>query len=120
MEAAETQAVIGRTRQERRRLAREALKAKSNIPTIVLVECPKCKQPRHTKYRNEDGTVESVVIDTVEVRGEARLVDICQFCSHQYRRLDQEFIMRNLKQLQKAMRNRDNDKTTDKDFNIDL
>ena len=110
----------GMTRQEWRRKQREASKGKSNIPTIVFVDCPSCKQHRHTKYLAADGSVEPVVFETIEVREEKRLVDVCQFCVQQYHNKDREYILRNLKQLQKAMRNRDADNTTDKDFNIDL
>ncbi len=107
----------GMTRQEWRRKQREK---KSNIPTIKLVACPKCNKSRLGKYLGEDGKPLPISLETVDVRGEKRLVDICQFCVERYRQEDQRFIMKNLQKIQTAMRNRKAGSTNEKDFSIDL
>lgn len=121
----------GMTRQEFRRKTREArAKGGSNvtrtglpkqqIPTIVLVDCPKCKKHRLTKYLGEDGKPMPVSTETVDIRGETRLLDVCGTCNFHYREADKKFIMNNLAKLQKAMRERNINRTSDKDFSIDL
>ena len=106
------------TRQERRRKERES-KRVITIPTIHLVVCPACQKRRHTKYADENGVVPVPQQETVVVRGEARFVDVCNFCTMKYQTKDQRFILENLKKLQRAAKNR-GDGTTEKDFNIDL
>lgn len=122
----------GMSRQEFRRKQREAnTRSESGgldrrglprqpIPTIVLVDCPKCGKHRHSKYLGEDGKVLSVSNETADVRGETRLLDVCGVCNAHYRASDEKFIMSNLKKIQKAMRERRLNPTNDKDFSIDL
>lgn len=120
------------TRQEWRRKQREAKAAsrqkglmvnglqKQPVPTIALVNCPKCNKRRLGKYLGEDNKPFPVSNETIEVRGETRLVDVCGFCDLRYRESDRKFIMDNLKKIQKAMRERRLDPTSHKDFSIDL
>lgn len=109
----------GTTRQEWRRKQREAMQPKCSIPTINLVDCPKCGKHRLGKYLGDDGKPLPVSKETTDVRGETRLLDVCGPCADRYRIADAKFIMENFKKIQKALRNR-KDGTTDKDFTIDL
>jgi hypothetical protein len=121
----------GVTRQEFRRKQREVSAKfvsgttrnglpKQEIPTIVMVDCPKCKKHRLTKYLGDDGKHLPVSTETVDVRGETRMLDVCDVCNFHYREADKKFIMDNLVKLQRAMRSRKVNRTSDKDFSIDL
>ncbi len=122
----------GMTRQEWRRKTREA-KAKlepsklmrnglpkQEVLTIVMVDCPKCGKHRHTKYLGEDGKALPVSKEVAEVRGEQRMLDVCGVCNARYREADRKFLMESLAKIQRAMRNRKINPTSDKDFSIDL
>ena len=69
-----------------------AKKHKNPIPSYVYVRCPACKRDRLTRLIQEDGTTEAVSDDTVEVRGEVRYHDACEFCLTKYQKSDERFI----------------------------
>jgi len=74
-----------------------------DIPTIRLVNCPACNKRRLGKYANDDGSVDPVSEETVEVRGAQRYLEACQFCVAKYQRQDQQFVRANMKKLSQAM-----------------
>lgn len=100
------------------------LKRQTNktIPSFRHVTCPSCNKPRLLKEIKEDGTLDLVSDEQVEVRGERRYVDVCGFCVTKYQRADERFVMENLKKIQRAVSaNRDDLKDTDhKDFSLDI
>lgn len=102
-----------------------ASKHKKNraIPTIVLVECPACHKERLGRYLNDDGTTDPVSEDTVEVRGETRFLDACQFCVEKYQKSDERFIVENMKKLRRAFQesaNKDDGDSDHNDFSLNL
>lgn len=102
---------------------RSTQEQKKTIPSFRYVTCPACNKPRLLKEIQEDGTLEAVSTDTVEVRGETRHVDACNFCIIKYEKADRRFVMDNLKKIQKAATstNRDDLKDSDhKDFSLDI
>lgn len=72
------------------------------IPTIRIVDCPACKKHRLGKYANEDGSVDVASEETVEVRGEERFLEVCEFCVARYKKQDEKFVRENLRKLAKA------------------
>jgi len=98
----------------------ERYRKNKTIPTIHLVTCPACKKDRLGKYVNADGSVDTVNEETVEVRDEARFLDVCGFCIERYRKADEKFVMENMRKLAKAFQD---DKPEDgesdhKDFSL--
>lgn len=119
----------GMTRQEWRRKNRELRTAtttdrfgriKQEIPTIVMVDCPNCNKHRLGKYLGEDSKALPVSKETINVRGETRLVDVCDVCLYHFREKDKRFVMDNLRKIQQAMRNRKIDQKSGEDFTVDL
>ena len=77
---------------------------KKTIQTLKRVNCPDCGKQRLLKLVQEDGTVEAVSTEIVEVRDETRYLDVCEFCSAKYQKADERFVIENMKQLRKAMK----------------
>lgn len=90
-----------------------------NIPTLRYVECPACKKNRLLKPE-EDGTVQAVSNETVDVRGEERFLDACEFCIIKYEKADQKFVKENLEKIKKAVSVNPDNATDHKDFSLDL
>lgn len=98
-------------------------KRNKTIPTIVLVDCPACKKQRLGRYLKDDGTTDPVSEDTVDVRGETRFLDACEFCVAKYQRSDEKFIMENMKKLRKAFQatpDADDGESDHNDFSLNL
>ena len=100
-----------------------AQKHKKNnvIPTLTPVACPACGKPRLNKEINEDGSVDTVSQETVEVRGTERYLEACGFCIIRYQKEDEKFVQQNLKKLSKAFNDdgRSNDGESDhRDFSL--
>lgn len=92
-----------------------------NIPTLKYVQCPACSKNRLLVKVQDDGTLPEISTDTVEVRGEQRFVQVCQFCLVKHEKADRKFVMDNLKKLQKAVHaDRDNVDSDHEDFQLDL
>lgn len=96
------------------------------IPSFRPVACPGCNKPRLLKEIKEDGTLDPVSTEQVDVRGEQRFTEVCGPCVQKYARADQRFVMENLKKIQKAMsvksiKRTDEDASGDhNDFSLDL
>lgn len=87
------------------------------IPTIKLIDCPACNKRRLERYVQEDGTVEAASTETVEVRGETRHLDACQFCVAKYQKSDERFVIQNMKNLRRAFKESVNDDEGGSDHN---
>lgn len=92
------------------------------IPSFRPATCPSCNKQRLLKEIKEDGTLDPVSTEQVDVRGEQRFIEVCESCHQKYTRADQRFVMDNLKKIQKAMStSRDDLKGTDhEDFSLDI
>ncbi len=90
------------------------------IPTINFVTCPACKKDRLGKYINEDGSVDTPSEETVEVREEARFLEVCGLCVERYRRADEKFVMENMRKLAKAFQEEtpEDGESDHKDFSL--
>lgn len=84
--------------------ARHKKKTTDDIPTFRRVSCPSCSKQRLLKQTNEDGTVSLPSQETVEVRGEERFLEVCEFCTIKYQKQDETFARENLKKLAKAIK----------------
>jgi len=94
----------------------------TKIPTLHYIQCPDCNKKRLLKQETEEGGVPTVSEDTVEVRGETRYSEACPFCLAKYKRSDDNFVMQNLRKIQKAMHAPDINKedSDHTDFTLDL
>ncbi len=90
----------------------------NDIPVIQYLTCPACKKPRLPKQADNL----AVSIETVEVRGEIRYLDVCRFCIEKYHKSDERFMEENMRKLAQAMKERDvSDKDSDHtDFSLDM
>lgn len=93
------------------------------IPTITKVTCPACNKNRLGKYVNDDGSVDPVLIETVEVRETTRYLEVCDFCINRYRKEDERYVMDNYRKMVEALNSAEaedaEDKQTDhKDFSL--
>ena len=93
------------------------------IPTIKKVTCPACEKDRLGKYVNDDGSVSPVLMETVEVRGDERYLEVCDFCSNRYRQEDERYVLDNYRKMVKAMNapktdDAENKETDHKDFSL--
>lgn len=95
-------------------------KKNKDIPTIKIILCPACNKKRLGKYANTDGSIDVASVDTVEVRGEERYLEVCSFCVNKYRIEDEKFVLDNMRKLSKAfMEDQDEDNGSDhKDFSL--
>jgi hypothetical protein len=93
-------------------------KVTKDIPTLKYVKCPACNKNRLTKYTNSDGTLTQPSQETVEVRGEERFLEVCQFCVIKYKRQDEKFAKDNLLKLAQAMKLDDEQGSDHKDFSL--
>lgn len=90
------------------------------IPTLRLVGCPACNKPRLHKQVNEDGSIDLVSQETVEVREQERYLEVCEFCIARYKAEDERFVKANLKKLAKAFGDQQlpDGETDHKDFSL--
>lgn len=94
---------------------------KSNdIPTLRYVECPACNKNRLLKEEQENGTLQAVSNETVEVRGEKRFLDACGSCKIRYQKADEQFVRQNLEKIKKAVSVDPDGNTNHNDFSLDL
>lgn len=91
-----------------------------SIPTIKIITCPACQKDRLHKYQNTDGSVDAVSEETVEVRGQNRYLEVCDFCTKRYRKADERFVMENMRKLTKALQDEKpkDDESDHKDFSL--
>ena len=92
---------------------------KNTIATLRQVTCPSCKKDRLLKEVGDDGAVVETSTQTVDVRGQSRFMDVCNFCISKYRQEDQRFMVKNLRKLKQAMRLRKDD-SDHNDFSLDV
>jgi hypothetical protein len=91
-----------------------------DIPTIRIVTCPACERDRLNKYANADGSIDVANEETVEVRGQQRYLEVCNFCVVRYRKADEKFVTDNMRKLAKAFQDgKSEDGESDhKDFSL--
>jgi hypothetical protein len=96
---------------------RNAKKKANKIPTLKVVKCPACGKPRMKRYVKDDGTIDLPSDRTIDVRGEVRYVEACQFCLAKYQRRDEQYLKNNMERIAKAMQDRKN--SDDEEFYLD-
>jgi len=93
-------------------------KKNGDIPTIRTITCPACQKNRLGKYENDDGSVNPVNEETVEVRGETRNLEVCMPCINRYRRSDEKFVLENMRKLSKALTESERKESDHRDFSL--
>lgn len=95
-------------------------KNNKTIPTIRMVTCPACNKNRLGKYENSDGTMDAVSDITVDVRGQERYLEVCSFCVIKYRKIDEQFMIKNMHKLSQALQSEEpkNGTSDHKDFSL--
>lgn len=93
----------------------------NEIPSFELVDCPSCNKVRLLKQINKDGSINAVNQQTVEVRGNHRYLEVCDYCIIKYRKEDERFVKENLKKLSQAFTDniqRSDSESDHKDFSL--
>lgn len=85
------------------------------IPTMSPVTCPACGKRRLLKEIDDDGNVDAVSQETVDVRGSERYLEACGFCIIRYQKEDEKFVKANLDKLSKAFNDEDRSDDGDSD-----
>jgi len=89
------------------------------VPTMRMVACPACNKNRLTKYENDDGTIDAANNQTVDIRGEDRYLEACNICVAKYQRIDENFVIENMRKLARAMQDDKEEGGSDhKDFSL--